>query len=193
MKKMIILWVSNILLVFTSCEPVKIVSVKCNDANVISFPQGEAKIVGYCVDNRRHEMLFLYSFRDTIFFRPDIYTLRYDSVFHRRPFVPDCPYNGKEHIMHGDSLLDVVLFSTCRMCVNKSDTFSVYVNGFFDKNNVPIEIQPITYSIDDEVKYNPFRDGYRAYVSSNKKINADNKKKYLIVTIDGKEYKYNLR
>ena len=169
--------VFGFMLFLVSCEPVKIVSAKYNGSDVIPFPCGNMKMIAVTRDNHNYELLFSYLFADTIIFRPDIYTIRKGIIISQYSYVPNSKYN-EENILYGDNIMRITGFHSSRMNVAKSDTFSIHISGFFDKRNNPLFLDPIEYYIEDEVNYNPFRDGGRDYVSSKKKI--DGKKGYLI-------------
>jgi len=185
MNKLILLgWISIIFLLI-SCEPVKIVSAKYNGSDAIPFPYGNMKMIAVTTNNRNFDILFNYLFADTIIFRPDIYTVLRDTVISKFWHVPYS--NNDEYFLHGDDIMRISMFRCPRVEVAVSDTFFIQISGFFDKRNNPLLIDPIEYYIEDEVNYNPFRDGERDYVSSKKKI--DEKKGYIIFD-DGSKRTY---
>jgi len=168
-----------------SCEPVKIVSAKYNGSDVIPFPYGNMKMIAVTTNNRNFDILFNYLFADTIIFRPDIYTVRKDTIISKFWYVPYS--NNDEYFLYGDDIMRISMFRCSRVDVAVSDTLFIHVSGFFDKRNNPLIFGPIEYYIEDEVNYNPFRDGVRDYVSSKKKI--DGKNGYIIFD-DGSKRTY---
>jgi len=179
MKKLIFLGGIIFTFFLISCEPVKIVSAKYNGTDVIPLPCGYMKMIAFTINNRHYNLLFNYVFSDTIIFRPSTHTIRRGIVISLYPYVPNSKNHGTtDYILYGDSIMLFTGFQSSRMDVAVSDTFFVHISGFFDKKNNPILIKPIEYYIEDEVKYIPFRDKGRDYISSKKKI--DRKNGYLI-------------
>ena len=188
MNKLIWFWgVLGFMLFLTSCAPVRIVSAKYNGSDIIPFHCGHMRVIAYVTSKYHYGVWFNYFFSDTVIFRPDIQTIHKDTVIshHSQEMLPQNP-DYMEHILFGDSVMEIrSTFYSPRQKTAVPDIFSVHISGFFDKRNNPILLNPIEYYIENEVNYNPFRDGGRPYVSSNKKVKIDFKNGYLIIYDNG--------